>query len=86
VVQTGENWYFQNYQKTSSCWFRPLFLVQTGKTWPIPSFFRLLSHISFTYHYTVHTMCSSYELRSKQFGAIPLYALVASSGCAHALL
>jgi hypothetical protein len=48
VVQTGEKWYFQNYQKTSSCWFRPLFLVQTGKTWPIPSFFRLLRHIMCT--------------------------------------
>ena len=42
---------------------------------------------SFTYHDRIpYTMCSSYELRSKQFGAIPLYAVVASSGCAHALL
>jgi hypothetical protein len=46
VVQTGENWYFQNYQKTSSCWFRPLFLVQTGKTWPIPSFFPVAKVLS----------------------------------------
>ena len=43
VVQTGENWYFQNSQKTSPIWFRPLFLVQTTKTWSIPSFSRLLS-------------------------------------------
>ena len=42
VVQTGENWYFQTAQKTSPIWFRPLLLVQTTKTWSIPSFSRLL--------------------------------------------
>ena len=47
VVQTGENWYFQNSEKTSPCWFRPLFLVQTTKTWSIPIYFRLPSCMSY---------------------------------------
>ena len=42
MVQTGENMYFQTDQKTSPIWFRPLLLVQTTKTWSIPSFSRLL--------------------------------------------
>ena len=41
VVQTGKN--YQNYQKTSPIWFRPLLRVQATKTWSIPSFSRLLS-------------------------------------------
>jgi hypothetical protein len=46
VVQTRKNWYFQTAQKTSPTWFRPLFLVQTGKTWPIPIFFRLPRYLA----------------------------------------
>jgi hypothetical protein len=46
-VRTTKEWsgpdkVVQNSEKTSPWWFRPLFLVQTGKTWPTPSFSRLL--------------------------------------------
>ena len=58
VVQTGENWYFQNSEKTSPTWFRPLLLVQTTKTWSIPSFSRL--HLSMIAYYT--DSCTDYYL------------------------
>jgi hypothetical protein len=42
VVQTTKQWYKPSVVQTTLGWSGPLFLVQTGKTWPIPSFSRLL--------------------------------------------
>ena len=43
VVQTTKQWYEPSVVQSTLGWFRPLFLVQTTKTWSIPIFFRLLS-------------------------------------------
>jgi hypothetical protein len=37
--QSGMNHAAGSQLHTTLGWFRPLFLVQTGKTWPIPSVF-----------------------------------------------
>ena len=42
VVQTTKLRYEPSVVQTTLGWFRPLFPVQTTKTWSIPSFFRLL--------------------------------------------
>ena len=43
MVQTTKKWYEPSVVQTTLGWFRPLLLVQTTKTWSIPSFSRLLS-------------------------------------------